>query len=96
MLLVMLLDGLDILILLLYLLMNVALVILSTASHDLFRDSGSLNEISLQEKLGSLQSISERSLGIFAIEYISEFVRELAIRHQNILPLCEREHCFVR
>jgi len=47
-LLVMLLNGLDILILLLYLLMNVTLVVLSTASHYLFRDSGSLNEVSFQ------------------------------------------------
>ncbi len=73
-LLVMLLDGLDILILLLYLLMNITLVILSTASHYLFRYGGSLNEVSFQEKLGSLQGISKGSLGIFAIEYISEFI----------------------
>ena len=46
-LLVLLLNRLDILILLLYLLMNITLIVLGTASHDLFRDSGSLNEVSL-------------------------------------------------
>lgn len=50
-LLVLLLNGLDIryiLILLLYLLMHVLLVVLSTATHDLLRDGGSCDKVSLQ------------------------------------------------
>ena len=94
-LLVLLLNRLDILVLMLYFLMNVSLVILCTASHDLFRDGGCLNKVSLQEKFGPLEGISKGSFSILAIKYVSEFVRELAIRHQNILPLSERENCFI-
>lgn len=48
-LLVLLLNRLDILILLLYLLMHVLLVVLSTSTHDLLRDGGRGDIVSLQQ-----------------------------------------------
>ena len=93
---ILLLNGLDILVLTLYLLLHGYLVIRGATAHDFLRDCGSCDEISLQEQLRSLQSISKGSLRVFAVENVPEFVRKLAIGHQNVLPLGERENSFVR
>jgi hypothetical protein len=80
----------------LYLLLHLLLGVCSAGAHNLLRDLSILNEVSLKEKFGPFQSVAELSLSILAVENVPELVRKLTIRHQDVLPLSERENNLVR
>lgn len=55
------------------------LLIRLTASEYFLIDLSVLHKLALNQKLRAIQGITEGSLGILAVEHISEFIRELSI-----------------